>query len=116
MSNRLSDAPVAAFSASWQPPWTGQNRLAMVSDLESDPSQFVAYGTDGAAAFRVQGSKSEHQAAFADLMQSEGATVLPPCGEAPQRSGEVIINPPTIPSCNSVQQTFDQQMARVKAA
>jgi len=95
------------FSTSWAPAWSGPSKLVIVADLADDTSQFVAYGTDGTESFRVQGSKANDLDAFKALMVSEEADLLAPPTIEPL---DVLIRPPTIPSAEACEQSFDSSL------
>lgn len=74
----VAEAPLETFSASWRVGWRGQHRLAMLTSSLADPSQFIAYGTDGQVAFRVQGRWRADLSRFMNRMAMDEVEVLPP--------------------------------------
>jgi len=99
----VAEAPLEEVSASWRVAWRGLNRYAMLTSSLTDPSRFVAYGTDGHVAFRVQGSWRADLARFMSRMAIDGVEVLPP----PHTTLAPPPGQPTYPDPLTVQRCFD---------
>ena len=130
---RFDETALEQFSSSqltpWTPPWQGSRKLFMVTFQFDRREQFIAYGTDGSVAFRVQGSVETDLAAFREIMANWRAEEVPavadlheePAGDDLLTGGtpipcDVIIQPPTFPCIQSVQQALDTELGTSIAA
>jgi hypothetical protein len=111
MSNRIADAPPEVFTVSWRAPWRGPRRYAMLTSSLGDPGRFVAYGTDGYMAFRVEGSWRADLSRFVARMAIDGVELIPPPHTALVFSPEQL----TFPDPVTVQRCFDLRMGRAAA-
>jgi hypothetical protein len=106
MPGRLVDAPVEPFTAEWRAGWLGPRKLAMLTTSLRDPSRFVAYGTDGRIAFRVEGSLGADLKRFTDRMAIDGAELLlPPYTALASSPGQI-----SFPDPLTVQRCFDMRL------
>src|SRR5258707_9519524 len=78
MSSRIVDASVETFRHSWRAPWRGPRRFALLTSFLGDPGRFVAYGTDGHIAFRVEGSWRADLSRFLARLAVDGGELIPP--------------------------------------
>jgi len=99
----VAEAPLETFSITWRVGWRGQHRYAMLTSSLSDPAQFIAYGTDGLVAFRVQGSWRADLSRFMDRMAVDGVELLPP----PHTTLATPPGQPSYPDPLTVQRCFD---------
>lgn len=111
MSSRLANAPLEIFCASWRPNWRGPHRVAMLTASLADPRRFVAYGTDGFTAFRVEGTWFADLKPFLDLVDLAGAELVPP----PSNGAALMIGEPTFPDLLTVQCCFDAMLGKAAA-
>jgi len=111
MSSRIADATLETFSTSWRAGWRGQRRYAMLTSLLGDPGRFVAYGTDGFIAFRVEGSWRADLARFVARMAIDGVELIPP----PHTALEFAPDQLTFPDALTVQRCFDARLGRAAA-
>jgi hypothetical protein len=109
---RLADAPLEAFTPAWRVGWLGLNRYAMLTSSLEDPSRFVAYGTDGSVAFRVEGLWRADLSSFVARMAIDGVELLAP-------PHTTLAPPPgqtTFPDSLTVQRCFDARLGTGAAA
>jgi hypothetical protein len=111
MSSRIADATLETFSSSWRVPWRGPLRFAMLTSCLGDPGRFVAYGTDGYIAFRVEGSWRVDLARFVARMAVEGVALLPPPHTALAFEADQL----TFPDLLTVQRCFDARLGKAAA-
>ncbi|HVE84775.1 MAG TPA: hypothetical protein VND93_18090 [Myxococcales bacterium] len=105
MASRITDARLDTFDAGWRAGWRGDRRLVMLTSSLADPSRFVAYGTDGYIAFRVEGGWRADLTAFLSRMDADGAELLPPPHVALARPATEQL---TFPDSHTVQRCFDR--------
>lgn len=107
MSSCVVDAELEVFSACWRPRWRGSRRLVMLTSSVLNPRLFVAYGTDGMTAFRVEGAWRSDLVPFLALMDAEGAELM-----APPRPGMSTprVRRGTYPGARTVQRSFDEAL------
>src|SRR5258707_15224674 len=103
MSSRIVDASVETFRHSWRAPWRGPRRFAMLTSFLGDPGRFVAYGTDGYIAFRVEGSWRADLSRFVARMAVDGVELIPPPHSALALEPDQL----TFPDPVTVQACFD---------
>lgn len=111
MTGRIIDISLEPFSADWRIAWRGVRRLAMLTSSLADPSRFVAYGTDGFVAFRVEGCWRTDLAAFRTRMELDHVELLsPPLTALAFPPGQT-----TYPDPLTVQRCFDARLGGVAA-
>lgn len=103
MPARIADAPLETFTSTWRVGWVGQHRYAMLTSSLADPSRFIAYGTDGVTAFRVEGSWRADLSRFVGRMAIDGVELLPP----PLTTLAPPPGQPSFPDPLAVQRCFD---------
>lgn len=111
MSSRIVDATLETFTHSWRAPWRGPRRYAMLTSCLGDPGRFVAYGTDGFIAFRVEGSWRGDLTRFVARMAVDGVELLPPPHTALVFSADQL----TFPDPLTVQRCFDARLGQAAA-
>ncbi|HEY8211063.1 MAG TPA: hypothetical protein VIG99_26450 [Myxococcaceae bacterium] len=111
MSGRIVDVPVETFTMDWCVAWRGPRRFAMLTSSLGDPSHFIAYGTDGSVAFRVEGSWRVDLSFFMGRMAADGVELLPP----PPTARAFPPGHITFPDPLTVQRCFDARLGAVAA-
>src|SRR4051812_12490006 len=111
MSSRIADATLETFSTSWRAGWRGPRRYAMLTSSLGDPGRFVAYGTDGFVAFRVEGAWRADLSLFVARMAIDGVELIPPPHTALAFAPDQL----TFPDPATVQRMFDARMGRAAA-
>jgi hypothetical protein len=112
MTSRIANARVDAYSHSWRPGWRGSSRFVMLTSSLLDAGRFVAYGTDGFIAFRVEGSWRRDLSSFLAQMDADGVELIPP----PHVALALPSGHPTYPDPITVQRCLDARVGMGAAA
>lgn len=112
MTSRIASARAHLYDETWRAGWRGPRRFAMLTSSLRDPGRFVAYGTDGYIAFRVEGSWRTDLSSFLARLDADGVELIPP----PHVTLARPPGQPTFPDPATVQHCLDARVGWSAAA